>query len=300
MLAACLVAFALLSSMRLSLSLFYSDSRTAPVSPLPFFSTFRLLYPRRSWSIRVAYRGGPPARSRQFTISKHKQKYEWLQVGWDAVATGLAGSKWWGRDFWDAKRLAWQSLSVSLRSRISLHDSRPNRDRRRRVYVLEITGVVFFSYIYICYISIGQRFRESKRESDSIRSVEIIAIISLDVGLFTYYLDIYGISFTLRFPLGSCRIRFLDSLNILFPQVIDRSIALQIYGRKERIRFDDSTRLQNVRRKMDDGLMSSNAPFLLRDDICSDRSIVRFSLVPSGLVHPVYTRIGLSPLRWNT
>lgn len=61
---------------------------------------------------------GPPARSRQFTISKHKQKYEWLQVAWDAVATGLAGSKRWGRDFWDAKRLAWQSLSVSLRSRI--------------------------------------------------------------------------------------------------------------------------------------------------------------------------------------
>lgn len=193
MLAACLVAFALLSSMRLSLSLSYSDSRTAPVSPLPFFSTFRLLYPRRSWSIRVAYRGGPPARSRQFTISKHKQKYEWLQVGWDAVATGLAGSKWWGRDFWDAKRLAWQSLSVSLRSRISLHDSRPNRDRRRRVYVLEITGVVFFSYIYIYMLYFDWStipFRESKRESDSIRSVEIIAIISLDVGLFTYYLDI--------------------------------------------------------------------------------------------------------------
>lgn len=100
------------------LALFYSDSRTAP-SPILFYlpPSLSLLLPRLSAG-GFAYRRGPPARSRQFTISKHKQKYEWLQVGWDAVATGLAGSKWWGRDFWDAKRLAWQSLSVSLRSGI--------------------------------------------------------------------------------------------------------------------------------------------------------------------------------------
>lgn len=95
-----------------------------PPSPLPSSPVlFFLLPPSFSSPLRLsaggfAYRRGPPARSRQFTISKHKQKYEWLQVGWDAVATGLAGSKWWGRDFWDAKRLAWQSLSVSLRSGI--------------------------------------------------------------------------------------------------------------------------------------------------------------------------------------
>lgn len=36
--------------------------------------------------------------------------------------------------------------------------------------------------------------------------------------------------------------------------------------------------------------MSNNAPFLLRDDICSDRSIVRFSLVPSGIWYTRYIR----------
>lgn len=95
-------------------------SCTGPGCPLPsgslFFHVLFLPFSRSSFC-RACTRG-PPARSRQFTISKHKQKYEWLQVAWDAVATGLAGSKRWGRDFWDAKRLAWQSLSVSLRSRI--------------------------------------------------------------------------------------------------------------------------------------------------------------------------------------
>ncbi|TGZ37417.1 hypothetical protein DBV15_11999 [Temnothorax longispinosus] len=56
----------------------------------------------------------PPARSRQFTISKHKQNYEWLQVAWNAMAAGLAGSERWGRGFWDAKRLVRRSLSVNL------------------------------------------------------------------------------------------------------------------------------------------------------------------------------------------
>lgn len=91
-----------------------------PSSPILLYLLYppSLSSPLRLSAGGFAYRRGPPARSRQFTISKHKQKYEWLQVGWDAVATGLAGSKWWGRDFWDAKRLAWQSLSVSLRSGI--------------------------------------------------------------------------------------------------------------------------------------------------------------------------------------
>ncbi|KAG7188854.1 hypothetical protein KM043_008460 [Ampulex compressa] len=84
-------------------------------------------------SMPLPHARGALARSRQFTISKHKQNYEWLQVAWDAVATGLAGSKRWGRRFWDAKRLAWQSLSVSLRSRIlSLS---PGRQRPEKAHV---------------------------------------------------------------------------------------------------------------------------------------------------------------------
>lgn len=78
----------------------------------------------------------PPARSRQFTISKHKQKYEWLQVAWYAVAAGLAGSERWGRGFWDAKRLAWRSLSVNLHYVNSLLLSRPDGEDTRTYRVI--------------------------------------------------------------------------------------------------------------------------------------------------------------------
>ncbi|KYM87432.1 hypothetical protein ALC53_03330 [Atta colombica] len=79
-----------------------------------YANTYAILKRVQAQTLRqIPHAYKPAPRSRQFTISKHKQTTSGFKLLGMRRQPSLAGSERWGRDFWDAKRLVRQSLSVT-------------------------------------------------------------------------------------------------------------------------------------------------------------------------------------------